>query len=76
MKNVLCQIQLGSSLLFPSELHHEVLIPRLALLDWNTQAHLKRSQQVRKHTARRKRPTMNNTCKSSLGNKNSFNIVE
>ena len=76
MKNVLCQIQFGSSLLFPSELHHEVLIPRLTLLDRNTQAHLKKSQQVRKHGAGRKKLTMNNTCKSSFGSKNNFNIVE
>jgi len=39
-ENVLCHIQFCCSLLFPCELHHKVLVPRLTLLNRNTQTHL------------------------------------
>ena len=75
MRDVLCQVQLCSRLLFPGELHHEVLIPRLTLLDWNAQTHLIKSQ-TGSGPETANRLTMNNTCKSSFGNKNSLCIVE
>jgi hypothetical protein len=75
-ENILCHVKLSSRLFLSCELHDQVLVSGLTLPDGCAEAELLYDSNVVQRSRRGYLLTMNRTCWSSLGSKNSLEMLE